>query len=93
MVGTFRGLPPKQKYNLIIDYPLSNHAVYNINTGKNGMSLLQLITKIRNLYHRVYKVDETSDRYEVWGHGIGDLVIEGIEIDHRKKLIRLGMGS
>lgn len=35
----------------------------------------------------------TDGKYGIWGHDIGDLVIEGIEYDTRAKVVSLSIGS
>lgn len=82
-------LLPNKIYTLTIDYPLDNPAVFDINTGKKGINIINLIGKIGKLYRKVY--DEKHD--EIWGHHIDDLCLEHIEIDNKKLTIKLGVGS
>jgi len=88
--GTFKELPPNETYELLIDYPLANPARFNIKTGKNGLNLVALLGKIGKCYEEVYNEE---DRYGIWGHDIGDLSIQGIDVNHVKKTIKLSMGS
>lgn len=83
-------LPPNKSYQLIIDYPVENPVKFEIKTGKNGLSQIDLINKIGDCYYKVYKND---DKYGVWGHDIGDLVLAGIKINHTTKTIRLEVDS
>lgn len=98
--GNFDKLPAKKVYELVIDYPLTKPARYKINTGKNGMGLVALLNRIGKLYQKVYDREDATMKseseggcYGIWGHDIGDLSIEGINIDHKKKVITLDVGS
>ena len=99
-------LPPNRVYELTIDYPLSNPAVIKVRTGERGLGFAGLMTKIVKGYRRVYKQEDTSierakakgdfdgeSRWGIWGHNIGDLAIEGMDINHEKRKIRLRVGS
>jgi hypothetical protein len=82
-------LPPNQKFKLLIKYPCKGR-FFEFTTGKKGMNSFKLIQKIGKAYRTIY---EDPGANGVWGHGIGDLYIEGIEIDFEKKLIELHVGS
>jgi hypothetical protein len=84
-------LPGNRVYILIIKYPFSKEAQYDIKT-KKGMGLAGLMKRIYQCYIRKYKAAERSDDDGYW-HGIEDLVIEGIRVNHRSKTIRLDVGS
>ena len=97
--GNFDKLPANKIYELVIDYPLTHPAVYKIKTGKKGLGLVALFGKIGKLYQRTYDKEdatlETEDGgcYGIWGHSIGHLAIEGINVDHKRRLITLNVGS
>lgn len=97
--GTFNKLPPNSSYELEIDYPLDRPAKFKINTGKNGMSLVVLLGKIGKYYHKVYEQEDLDianhkeGRYGIWGHDIEDLSLEGLDINHKRKTIKLSIGS
>jgi len=82
-------LLPNKIYTLIIDYPLDKPTIFDIKTGKKGISVINLIGKIGKLYRKVYA--EEADK--IWGHRIEDLCLEHIEIDNKKLTIKLGVGS
>jgi hypothetical protein len=87
-------LPPNNKFELIINYPLSHPARININTGKTGMRFIGLVKKIKKAYHKIYEQDDKDpDLYGIYGHSIDDLMLEGIEVDFIKKRITLSIGS
>jgi hypothetical protein len=79
-------LPANKIYQLIIEYPFNQIIVNPIKTGKNGMGLLQLLKKIGQIYDDVYE-----NAYSF--HNIDDLYLEGITVDHKKKTIKLDVGS
>lgn len=84
-------LPGNRTYTLVIDYPFSKAAEYEIKT-KKGMGLAGLMKQIYKCYIRKYRAAERDDDDGYW-HGIDDLVIEGIRVNHKKKTIRLDVGS
>lgn len=90
--GEFKNLPANQTFQLIIDYPLGGErpVPYNIKTGKTGMGLVKLLKKIGEAYVDLYT---HADRYGVFGHDMEDLQLEGINVDFKKKIIRLDVGS
>lgn len=81
-------LPPNTTFKLLINYPCKG-TFFEINTNK-GMGSLKLFHKIGECYKEIYK---DPGKHGVYGHGIGDLYLEGIEIDFEKKLITLSVGS
>lgn len=86
----FKDLPPNQQYSLVIDYPLTNGASFKINTGKKGMSLTDLVRRIKKTYCKIY---DGPNKYAIWGHRIEDLYLEKIIINHKKRTVMLEMGS
>lgn len=93
--GDFQKLPANQIYQLIIDYPLDKPAVYLIKTGKKGMGLIALLSKIGKLYQKTYDVEDESEagRYGIYGHSIDDLNLTGIRVNHKTKKIILDVNS
>ena len=96
----FQELPPNQSFQLTIDYPLSKPAVYKINTGKKGMGLSRLLKTIGKKYQQTYDREDatTKDKeeggcYGIYGHAMSDLAIEGIQVNYKKKTIKLDVGS
>jgi hypothetical protein len=84
-------LPGNRVYTLIIDYPFSKPAEFEIKT-KKGMGLAGLMKRIYKCYIKKYRAAERDDDDGYW-HGIDDLVIEGVRVNHRTKTIRLDVGS
>jgi hypothetical protein len=93
--ATMRGgvsLYPNKEYTLIIDYPFHKEHKFKIKSGKVGIKFLPLCKKIGSFYEKAYAEAEEDDSDDYW-HGIGDLVIEGIHVDHKKRIVLLDMGS
>ncbi len=53
---------PFSKVTLIIDYPLTHKASFDISAIGNGFSRKQLIQLISEKYHEIYKEEETSSK-------------------------------
>jgi hypothetical protein len=85
-------LLPNETYTLLIDYPFNKPGYYKIKTGKTGMGIGGLLGKIYDCYIKQYDAAKTDKEQGYW-HGIGDLAIEGIEVDHTRKEIKLSVGS
>ena len=77
-------------YQVVIDYPLDAPVSFPVEVPGTGMTTMQLIDQIREIYRKIYK---TPAKFRVWGHGIDDLWVEEIHINHEKGLINLRMGS
>ncbi len=82
-------LPPNKTFKLLINYPCKG-TFFPIQVRGKGMGTLQLINKIGECYRKIYAEPK---KYGVYGHDIGDLYLEGIEVDFEKKLITLEVGS
>lgn len=80
-----------RKLSVVIDYPLSHKHKFNVDTG-GFCKVGELAWMIAKEYERIYEVDRKNPgEYGIWGHDIGDLYIESIEISGDK--VTLGMGS
>ena len=92
--GQFENLPPNETYTLLIDYPhMDNYPSFKIKTGKNGLGLIKLLSKIGDLYRKIYDDEDCDGRYGIFGHDIDDLSIEGIHVNNKNKTIKLSIGS
>ncbi len=78
----------KVKGRLTVDYPIENYVEFEI----EYKTLHDLVDEIRRAYHYVYKDVNKDNPFGVWGHEIGDLYIEGIEI-YPGNVIDLKIGS
>lgn len=83
--------PEEISADLFLSYPLEVVVKQTI-TFK---SLYELITKIRETYKELYKKEEKTHEFGIWGHSIYDLFIEGISIMEGKDnpIIRVYIGS
>lgn len=91
--GELERLPKNQTYQLTIDYPFHNPAIYPIKTGKTGMGWVKLLKEIGKAYFKTFEQDEKTGQHGNWGHCIEDLQLEGIMVNHKTKKIGLCMGS
>ncbi|MGE0432231.1 MAG: hypothetical protein AB7K09_24735 [Planctomycetota bacterium] len=76
---------------VLLDYPLSVPVVFEWQADSDHYwDVWELIGAICTHYQRIYA---EADRYGVWGHDIGDLVIESIEFSRSLGLIVPSIGS
>src|ERR1022692_2620615 len=79
--GTLEKLFPNKTYELLINYPLTHPARFNIKTGTKGMGIIQLIKKIGQLYRDIYESEPDTEycddngKYGIYGHSIDDLML------------------
>lgn len=73
-----------------VDYPLGATFLFKIKMrgGQRVWKLKTLIKRIQEIYNMIYK---DQNKYNVWGHELGDLHLEEIEI--RNGRVTLGVGS
>ena len=75
---------------VLLEYPLSRPVVFRWEGGNEAAPRFHLMQAISAQYHRIY---EDADRYGVWGHDIGDLVLEHIDYSPSQNLIIPAIGS
>lgn len=91
-------LEPNSTYSLVIDYPFNIPATFPIKVGADGMGLIGLLPHIGKAFDKRYtsidnaKGAKLADVAWYW-HGIDDLTIEGISVNHKTKKITLNVGS
>lgn len=86
-------LLPNKEYILTIDYPFGwNDRGYDfkIKTGHDGKTTVDVINEIVKAYKCIYK---NPEKYGVFGHGIEDLNLTRISVNHVKKTIIIGVDS
>ena len=90
--GDFKPLPANQIYNLVIDYPFGGERkhIFPIKTGKNGLGLIAILSKIGKSYNKIY---ENPEENGVFGHDITDLNLSGIKVNHKSKKITIDVDS
>lgn len=74
-------LEPNQSIVLVIDYPLDVPYEETFNTGSKGMTRGKLSKKICEAYREIYREDESSGAYEIWGHEIDELMLGGARLE------------
>lgn len=53
-------LPKNKAYTITIDYPLTNAFVTKLETGKNGLTRREVVTKICSFYKKIYDDEAKS---------------------------------
>jgi hypothetical protein len=94
-------LKPNTPYELLIDYPTSYPYRKRFNTGKNGMTRIELATFICKHYRKMYANEEADEangkegRYGIYGHYIGDLVLVDATVSTKdsQNFITIGVDS
>lgn len=83
--------PNEVSADLFLSYPLE----VVVRQPITFKSLYELITKIRDTYKEIYKEEEKTHKFGIWGHSIYDLFIEGISIMEGKDnpIVRVYVGS
>jgi hypothetical protein len=84
-------LPGNKTYTLVIHYPFDKKARYDVKT-KKGMGLAGLLRQIYKYYVKKYKTADTANN-DGYCHGIEDLMVEGIRVNHKSRIIKLDIGS
>ncbi len=80
-------LTKSKSITIRLDYPLDGDYDF-VYSSKNGFTLSKVISLIRKSYKKIY---DNPGKYGVWGHDIGDLIIEGVEL--KKGIISVWTGS
>lgn len=78
----------KIKGRMAIDYPIENYVEFEV----EFKTLHELVDEIRKAYQFIYKDADKGNPFGIWGHDIGDLWIENIEI-YPGNIIDLSIGS
>lgn len=81
-------LPKGLIFTLVIDYPVHTSAKFKI-ACKKPMSRADLVRVIRAKYRHVYKYE---NKYGVWGHYLGDLVLVNATLTKKGEMY-LGVDS
>ncbi len=82
-------LPPNGEYTLIIDYPVNTPYTAKFKTGKMGMTRIKFAETVCEHYRKMYA---EGDKYGIWGHDIGDLILIDAEL-RKSGNITLGVDS
>jgi hypothetical protein len=74
----------------LVDYPVERPVLFSIEVGPKPWYLWDLLTAFSDQYARIY---EDPARFQVWGHDLDDLWIEGLSYYPEKRLIYPTIGS
>lgn len=78
---------PAGTWTVTIDYPLSVEYTFKV---KGPISGYDLAIKVAKEYVKIYNAPKV---WGIWGHGIGDLVVEGFVVNFDKKTVEVLIGS
>lgn len=78
---------PAGTWTVTIDYPLSENYIFKV---KGPISGYDLAIKVAKEYVKIYK---DIEKWGVWGHYLGDLVVEGFIANFDKKTVEVLIGS
>src|SRR5690349_4298052 len=79
----------KHKINIVLDYPLDHEYTFEMQRA-GGWTLHDILLEVRTLYLNIYR---NPDKYGVWGHGIGDLMVERMFVSKDRRTITFFVGS
>lgn len=101
-------LDPAAIFALTIDYPVVRPAIFDLRLICD-VDIREILWRAAKCYAEVYAAAGAPEVAEgsmlanpsfpadtgwgVWGHDIGDLVFEGVLVDHKLRTIRLFVGS
>lgn len=81
-------LPWRDEIKIVFDYPMSKPFVKIVNSANpEGFTKKDLLYLIREGYLEIY---DDVDKYGVYGHDIGDLVLEGIKQNDDTLILSIG---
>jgi len=75
---------------VILSYPLTGKHAFSVKVGTSIVSVGDIVWAICQAYRAAYA---DPKHYGIWGHDIGDLFIEGCEVDPEAGIIDPTMGS
>ena len=78
------------KVRIVLDYPLDNPVLFEVELDTEAWSYADICKAIADKYLEIY---ENAEHHGVWGHDIGDLVIEGLVYFPSERLIYPEVGS
>jgi hypothetical protein len=84
-------ITPLTALTLHIRYPLSKPTEVRIESPA-GFTRFQFVKAVFNAYTAIYEEEYRSGKYGIWGHSLGDLSLEGAEIDSEGR-VHLSIGS
>lgn len=80
----------KREVEITIDYPLNKKHTFMHLDSKGLGCVTSLIDRIVSEYKYVYSKPK---EFGIWGHSLGDLVLEGIELNEENNKVILYVGS
>jgi hypothetical protein len=77
-----------EQIEIEIDYPVTRKRIHHA-TRSGGFTLKAFVEAVLDGYKAIYA---DPDGHGVWGHGLGDLYLEGIE-EHHSGFFNITVGS
>jgi hypothetical protein len=90
---------------IVFEYPLTREARLEFKS-ETGFTRAEIIECIRAGYRKIYAEDggehspdlpcwmaAPNSKWGIWGHDIGDLMIEGVDVDADTGIVDLCIGS
>ena len=77
---------------IVFRYPLTRKARLKFRS-ETGFTRAEIIECIRSGYRRIYAEEREESKWGIWGHEMGNLLIESVEVDDDTGIVNLGIGS
>ena len=80
---------------IVFKYPLAREARIGFKS-ETGFTRAEIIECIRGGYRKIYAEERESapnSKWGIWGHDIGDLMIEGVDVDADTGIVHVCIGS
>ncbi|CAB4196766.1 hypothetical protein UFOVP1290_286 [uncultured Caudovirales phage] len=88
--GNDIALPANKTYKIAILYPFKDTYYYVFKTS-NGIGLAMLLKHIHKAFISAY--DKVQDKGEAYYHGIEDVALHTINVNHKSKMITFDIGD
>lgn len=84
-------ITPLTSLILVISYPLKVTTEVHVYSS-TGFTRFQFVEALFSAYTAIYEEEASSGKYGIWGHHLGELFLEGAEIDSEGR-VHLSIGS
>jgi hypothetical protein len=87
-------LPPNEVFVVEFSYPLGSTYTAKLDTGECGVSTIEIVNFICDVYkNTIYVNNKSIKKFEVFGHDLEDLILSGISVDFTNKVITMNIDS
>jgi hypothetical protein len=77
---------------IVFTYPLSRKPRREFRS-ETGFTRAEIVECIRSGYRKLYAEEDLTGKWGIWGHDIGDLIIERVDLDDDTGVVSLSIGS